>query len=142
MSRMAGRIEEEDVTDTQRLLTDVMERYGESWSISRSDGPDVWTAVCRPTSAALHVLVAHSLPELSEKLEKASPITARVNSQPQQCLPGQHARNRSAVGQAGAGRPAASGSLISGRDRSYADDQCLRPSRCSRPSRPIREPAS
>ncbi len=72
MSRIAGRIEEEDVTDTQRLLTDVMERYGESWSISRSDGPDVWTAVCRPTPAALHVLVAHSLPELSEKLEKAS----------------------------------------------------------------------
>jgi hypothetical protein len=49
-----------------------MERYGESWSISRSDGPDVWTAVCQPKPTALHVLVAHSLPELSEKLDKAS----------------------------------------------------------------------
>ena len=59
------------MTDPQRLLADVMERYGESWRISRSDVPDVWTAVCRPTPAALHILVAHSLPELSEKLAKA-----------------------------------------------------------------------
>jgi hypothetical protein len=49
-----------------------MERYGESWRISRSEVPDVWTAVCRPTPAALHILVAHSLPELSEKLAKAN----------------------------------------------------------------------
>lgn len=70
------------MTDTQRLLTDVMERYGECWSINRSDGPDVWTAVCRPTPAALHVLVAHSLPDLSEKLEKASRDDDRGNSQP------------------------------------------------------------
>ena len=51
---------------------DLLERYGESWSIGRCDGPDVWTAVRRPTPAALHVLVAYSLPELSEKLAKAN----------------------------------------------------------------------
>jgi hypothetical protein len=60
------------MTEQQRLLADVMERYGESWAISRADGLDAWTAVCRPAPAALHVLVAHSLPELSEKLAKAS----------------------------------------------------------------------
>jgi len=60
------------MTEQQRLLADVLERYGESWRISRSDVPDVWTAVCRPTPAALHILVAHSLPELSEKLAKAN----------------------------------------------------------------------
>jgi hypothetical protein len=54
------------------LLVTVMERYGQDWSIGQSDGPDVWTAVCRPKPTALHVLVAYSLPELSEKLEKAS----------------------------------------------------------------------
>ncbi len=58
--------------ERQLRLADVMERYGEDWSISRSDEPDVWTAVCRPKPTALHVLVAYSLPELGEKLDKAS----------------------------------------------------------------------
>ena len=58
--------------ERQLRLADVMERYGEDWIISRSDGPDVWTAVCRPKPTALHVLVAYSLPELSVKLDKAS----------------------------------------------------------------------
>jgi hypothetical protein len=58
--------------ERQLQLADVMERYGEDWSISRSDGPDVWTAVCRPKPTVLHVLVAYSLPELSMKLDKAS----------------------------------------------------------------------
>jgi hypothetical protein len=64
--------EEAGMPERQLRLADVMARYGEDWSISRSDGPDVWTAVCRPKPTALHVLVAYSLPELSEKLAKAN----------------------------------------------------------------------
>jgi hypothetical protein len=60
------------MTETQRLLADLMERYGENWSIGHSEGPAVWTAVCLPEPSALHVLVAHSLPELSEKLAEAN----------------------------------------------------------------------
>ncbi len=60
------------MTETQRLLADLMGRYGENWSIGHAEGPSVWTAVCRPQPSALHVLVAHSLPELSEKLAKAN----------------------------------------------------------------------
>jgi hypothetical protein len=60
------------MTETQRLLADVMERYGENWSIGHSEGPAAWTAVRRPQPSALHVLVAHSLQELSEKLARAT----------------------------------------------------------------------
>ena len=53
-----------------RLLAEVMERHGANWEISK-DG-SVWTALGRPRPTAVHILVAHTLPELSEKLERTS----------------------------------------------------------------------
>jgi hypothetical protein len=53
-----------------RLLAEVMERHGADWEISKD--ASVWTALRRPRPTAVHILVAHTLPELSEKLERTS----------------------------------------------------------------------
>lgn len=52
-------------------LADLLYAYGEQWQIERDHEANVWTAVNRPTSTALHVLVAHDLPSLAAKLGSA-----------------------------------------------------------------------
>ena len=47
-----------------KLLVEVMERYGADWEISKD--ASVWTTLSRPRPTAVHILVAHTLPELSE----------------------------------------------------------------------------
>ena len=50
-------------------LAALLHSYGEHWQIQQEGG--VWTAICRPTPTALHVLVAYDLPGLAAKLEAA-----------------------------------------------------------------------
>jgi len=44
-------------------------RYGQHWQIER-DGP-VWTATEHPSPTALHVIIAHDLDALEQKIIEA-----------------------------------------------------------------------
>jgi len=52
-------------------LAALLHSYGEHWEIQQEHESGVWTAVCRPTATALHVLVAYDLSGLAAKLEAA-----------------------------------------------------------------------
>jgi hypothetical protein len=47
-------------------LEQIVARHGQRWQIEREGM--VWTATEHPTATALHVLVAHGLDELEQKI--------------------------------------------------------------------------
>jgi len=61
---------EADVLNRGKLAA-VLGTYGGAWSITYSADPPVWFAVRRPTPTALHVIAAHDLDSLEEKLAGA-----------------------------------------------------------------------
>jgi hypothetical protein len=58
------------MTDSPALL-DVLAEYGASWQIVHDAEIGVWTAINRPTPAALHFVCAHDLASLAVKLGAA-----------------------------------------------------------------------
>lgn len=51
----------------------VLAMYGAQWKIERETETGVWTAIKRPTPSSLHLLVAHDLAVLTDKLRRANP---------------------------------------------------------------------
>lgn len=56
-------------------LSQLMHDYGESWQIQVDHETGVWTAVERPSPTCLHVIAAHGLTELGEKLRAATRVS-------------------------------------------------------------------
>jgi hypothetical protein len=50
-------------------LQQILARHGQRWQIER-DGP-VWTATEHPSPTALHVIIAHDLDALEQKIIEA-----------------------------------------------------------------------
>ncbi len=55
--------------DHQARLTEILERFGGQWQITRSTSPAAWVAIRRPSPTAQEVVVAHDLHQLTTKLE-------------------------------------------------------------------------
>jgi hypothetical protein len=59
-------------------LAGLLHIYGQQWQIEQDRENGAWTAICRPTPTALHVLVAHDLAGLVTKLEATQPANAEL----------------------------------------------------------------
>ena len=58
------------MTDTPAGLADLLQDHT-GWQIEYQDDPPSWVAVHRPTPTRQHVLVAHDLPSLRNKITAA-----------------------------------------------------------------------
>ena len=63
------RIQQRHCEREPSRLEQILARYGQRWQIER-DGP-VWTATEHPSPTALHVIIAHDLDALEQKIIEA-----------------------------------------------------------------------
>jgi hypothetical protein len=62
------------MTDLAADLANLLQEYTH-WQIDYQDNPPAWVAVRRPTPTRLHVLVAHDLADLRNRLADAEAST-------------------------------------------------------------------
>jgi hypothetical protein len=62
------------MTDAPSELAELLDRYA-SWRVEYQDHPPSWIATRRPTPAHVHILAAHDLGSLRDKLASAETIS-------------------------------------------------------------------